>query len=627
MRLRPTAALVLLAGALALGHPAAEGAPQKDAEPARIVFVAPDAGPDAVVAAEARFGAQVAADFRLPGEAALVELVPADLPPEGSKTASAFKAWKKEASLVVAWLPHGRTADVEAAATKAKVPLLVISPEATTPSLDPKRAVFWAGGSPVQDEALQAMDFALQPLGSTQPAVLHDGSPRGVACAKACEFWHHVSQTMKPAVEVGDGFGAEQAAALSADGFDSVVYFGGPQRAEQVLAALRGAESKLPVLLTTGLVSEAVPTFFAGEAKGAWAMEPNWFEDRGRVGMEDRFPLVDAAKAADRRILPAMMRGQRVLGWVKEAVELAGDGSPKKLVPALREIARAGAAGKTVFRTHGHASLVRFSLWHSEAKEKQPPCHERPETRVPISGVPHVGFFRTDNYKWDPGSFHVWVRFTEGELRTIEEDLYAIGLNTKGYEEDLEARVIDDLMGRVLSKLNRLFLRNPDGTAIPGVSYDISFTTDPPGDDVRGGRKWDVLIGGDDPVAGGRASGSTAKVFSTFIRRTMYVQHKLDPPLSAEDRRHMAGGYEWDTSADENIRNGMVRSLVGGFSQAMGLTGAHELGHLAGCGHDEEWARSIMNVASGAGLDFEWADWIPSHAKLIAKRLGRVPAR
>jgi len=34
-----------------------------------------------------------------------------------------------------------------------------------------------------------------------------------------------------------------------------------------------------------------------------------------------------------------------------------------------------------------------------------------------------------------------------------------------------------------------------------------------------------------------------------------------------------------------------------------------------------------MNVASGAGLDFEWADWIPSHAKAIEKRVGRVPAK
>jgi len=628
-RMMPRISTVLtIALATAIACVPATPAAAKDDPAVRIFFVAPDAGPDAEVAREFLFGADVAAKFALPGQAGpALALEPVALPSAGAKTKAALKSWRKEAALVVAWLPHGRTAEFEQMAAKAKVPLLVVSPEPTTPSLDAKRAVFWAGGSPLQDETLQALDYALQPLGSSQPAILHDGSPRGVACAKAAEFWHHVSQTLKPAILVGDDWGGAQAAALSADGFDSVIYFGAPARAEQMLQAMKKADSKLPVLLTTGLVSAAVPTFFKGEAKGAWAMEPSWFEDLGRIGKEDRYPLVDAAKAADRTVLPAMMRGQRVLLWVKAALAAAGDGSAKKFVPALRALTRKGAAEKTVFQPYGHASLTRFSLWHSEPMEKLPACHERPVTRVPLAGVPAVGFFRTQNYGWDPDSFHVWVRFTEEEKRTIEADLFAIGLNTKGYEEDLEARLLDDLLGRVISKMNRLFLRNPDGRAIPGVSYNISFSPNPPPDGVRGGKKWDVLIGGDDPVAGGRASGSTAKVFSTFIRRTMYVQHKLDPPMSADDRKHMAGGYEWDTSADENIRNGLVRSLVGGFTQAMGLTGAHELGHLAGCGHDTEWGRSIMNVASGAGLDFEWADWIPAHSKVLEKRLGRVPAR
>jgi len=537
---RFTTLLMLAVAVAAICFPSAP-AVAKDEVTVRIVFVAPESGPDAAVAEEILFGARVAAEFTLPGRTGPgVVLETATLPAAGTKTAAALKAWNKQASLVLAWIPHGRTADFEKAAAKAKVPLLVVSPEPTTPSLDVKRAVFWAGGSPIQDEVLQALDYALQPLGSKQPAIVHDGSSRGEACAKASEFWHHVSQTMKPAIVVGDEWGAAEAAALSADGFDAIIYFGAPGRAEQLLAALKAAESKLPVLLTTGLVSAAVPTFFKGEAPGAWGMEPSWFEDQGRMGKEDRYPLVEAAKAADRRVLPAMMRGQRVMLWVKAAFATAGDGSAKKFVPALRALTREGAAGKTVFQPYGHASLTRFSLWHSEAMEKLPACHERPSTRVPLAGVPAVGFFRTQNYAWDPGSFHVWVRFTEGDKRTIEEDLFAIGLNTKGYEEDLEARLLDDLLGRVISKMNRLFLRNPDGTAIPGVSYNISFSPEPPPDGVRGGKKWNVPIGGDHPFAGGVASGSTAKVFSTFIRRTMYVQHKLDPPLSAEDRRHMA---------------------------------------------------------------------------------------
>ena len=41
---------------------------------------------------------------------------------------------------------------------------------------------------------------------------------------------------MGAVMSVGDGWGTEQAAALAADGFDAVVYFGGPARAEQVLS-------------------------------------------------------------------------------------------------------------------------------------------------------------------------------------------------------------------------------------------------------------------------------------------------------------------------------------------------------------------------------------------------------
>jgi hypothetical protein len=186
--------------------------------------------------------------------------------------------------------------------------------------------------------------------------------------------------------------------------------------------------------------------------------------------------------------------------------------------------------------------------------------------------------------------------------------------------------VLDDLLGRVLSKLNVLFDRNPDGTSIPGVSYAISFCAEPPPKEVKRSRIWNMPIGGDDPVAGGRASGITAWVFSTFIQRTMYLKHKLEPPMTAADREHMTGRYVWDSELDGNLRNGSVRSLVDGFSQAMGLTGAHESGHLAGCGHDTEIPRSIMNVEEGAGLEFDWAQWTPAHIRIVEKRLGRVPA-
>jgi hypothetical protein len=601
----------------------------KDPDPVRIRFVAPAEGCDAVIAEEAGFGLRVGIEKGRPGETELpfpVALDEAPLPAPGKAVGAALKKWKKDTALLVAWLPDGRVAEWEQEAAKAKVPLLVVSREPTTPSIDPKRAVFWAGGAPEQDEALQAMDYALQPLGMRRPQIV-TGDAFGARVASHCEFFHHRSQSLVPPVGIDDFTAASYAGKTSEDARDGIVYLGGADGAERLLAALAAAGSELPVLLSTGTASAAVPTFHEGKGTNAWAMEPSWFEDRSRLGKEDRYALQDAAKAVNRRVLPAMVRGQRVGMWVRAALAAAGGGDAKTLVSALRALDRPGAAGKPVFEPYGHVALARFVLWRSEAieVEEKPVCHERPETRVPVQGVPHVGFFSARKYRWEPGTFHVWIRFVGGEERTIEKDLDAIGLHTDGYEEDLEDRILDDLWGRVLSKVNRLFLRNPDGTAIPGVSYNISFSAYRPGDDVKGGRKWDVLIGGDDPVAGGRASGNLARVFSTFIQRTMYVQHKLDPALSNADRPHMAGGYVWDTSADENIRNGMVRSLVDGFSQALALTTAHELGHLAGCGHDTTIPRSIMNVQEGAGLEFDWAEWAPEHEKILNKRLRRAP--
>ena len=622
--LRSSLACVLAVGTLSAGSLEAEA---KDSGPVRIRFVAPADGADAVIAEEALFGARVGLDKGSPGAAPLPFATTLDatpLPAAGKAVSAALKEWRKDTALVVAWLPGSRVAEWEAAAVKAKVPLLVISPEPTSRSLDPKRAVFWAGGAHPQDEALQAMDYALQPLGMHRPLRVYDNA-HGAAVAGHCDFFHHTSQDLSEAVDLAELNASSHVGKTSEDGRDGIVYFGSPAGAETLLKSLRDAGSELPVLLTTGTVSAAVPTFHAGEAKHAWAMEPDWFEDRSATGKEDRYALGDAASAADRRMLPATTRGHRAMLWVREALEAAGSGDARSLVPALRALERPGAAGKPVFEPWGHAGLVRYSLWRSEAVEKQPACHERPSTRVPLQGVPHVGFFSARKYRWQPGTMHVWIRFVGGEKRTIEKDLDAIGLHTDGYEEDLEVRILDDLWGRVLSKVNRLFLRNPDGTAIPGVSYNISFSPLRPGDDVKGGRKWDVLIGGDDPVAGGRASGNLARVFSTFIQRTMYVQHKLAPALSVADRPHMSGTYVWDTSADDNIRNGMVRSLVDGFSQAMALTTAHELGHVAGCGHDTAIPRSIMNVAEGAGLEFEWAEWAPEHVRVLGKRLRRAP--
>ena len=68
-----------------------------------------------------------------------------------------------------------------------------------------------------------------------------------------------------------------------------------------------------------------------------------------------------------------------------------------------------------------------------------------------------------------------------------------------------------------------------------------------------------MLIAGDDPEAGGRASNPFAYVFSTYIQRTIYLPRKLQVPLSASDRPYLTGSYKWGTSVEQNLRGDFIR--------------------------------------------------------------------
>ena len=115
-------------------------------------------------------------------------------------------------------------------------------------------------------------------------------------------------------------------------------------------------------------------------------------------------------------------------------------------------------------------------------------------------------------------------------------------------------------------------------------------------------------------------------MFTTFIQRTIYAPMALKVPISAKDRTFVNGTYRWGASLEENLRGDSIRALLDGYTQAFGLTGAHECGHMFGCDHDTASPRSIMNVAEAVGLDFEWAEWVRAHLDILATRLGRVPA-
>jgi hypothetical protein len=187
--------------------------------------------------------------------------------------------------------------------------------------------------------------------------------------------------------------------------------------------------------------------------------------------------------------------------------------------------------------------------------------------------------------------------------------------------------VLDELMVRTLGKINRLFLKNDDGTFIPGVSFGISFTTEKPAK-LKPHEFWTGVIAGDHPDAGGVAYPGEARVeiCCTFMMRTIFKPNALVPPLSEEDRRFFDGRYKWGSNAADNLRWKQIRALIDAYAGSFGLTGAHEFGHVAGLGHDTTDPRSIMNVVEGGGLRETSAFFIPQHVEVLEKVLGRYKA-
>lgn len=617
---RAIVALVALAGAAS-----ASAAPKDPKQAAHtVVLLAPSDGADRIVAAE--FAAGIAAAFQSSADADPVATLQVEALPAPGKVAEVLASWRKSPpAVVLAWAPDGRTREVEAVAEKTRAPVILLSPEPTRPSADPARNVFWAGGVRTPDEALQVMDFLLLPSNSSRPAILHDGGARGADAAQRAFDLHHVSQDPVAPAVVDEAFDADAARKLAAGGADGVAYFGGAAGAERLLGACASAGVTLPVVLGQGLASRAVPTFTAGRMPNATVLDAEGFEDHGGIAAGDVATLEAAAKAAGSPLLPAVVRGFRAGRFAVEALRSAGGSDPKKLLPAFRALARAPARGKRVFDDFGWGLLARLGPWRCPADRADPACRRVRPTLMPMQAIPQVGTFHPSKFAWRDGTLHVYCTWADGAARTIEKDLLALGLATGGYEGELEQRILDDLMGRFLSRMNRLFLRNPDGSAVPGVSYRISFTTAPPGKDVKG-VKFTALLAGDHPDTGGVASGTLATIFTTFIQRTMYLERKLAPAIHASDRPYLSGAYRWGTSVERNLRCDSVRALVDGYSQALSLTGSHEVGHLCGLGHDTESPRSLMNVVEAVGLDFDWAEWIPAHAKTLEQRLGREPA-
>jgi hypothetical protein len=339
-------------------------------------------------------------------------------------------------------------------------------------------------------------------------------------------------------------------------------------------------------------------------------------EVQGREGERAALGLADRGLPGESLAYRAFEAGRRILA----ASDRAGSLRPSKAIDALDEEPVAGSLGRPFFEPHGAIRFFPHAFWHLRAGRLQP----WPDGLLPTPGCGAPLAFREPPIAPLNERGRVGVlTYGEGETRTIEADLLAIGLSTGGAEPEMDAFCREEILRRAIRITHRLFRREADGTPIPGWSWGMSLTTGPAPEDLPRHRVWLGIVAGDHPAAGGQVIGSgIAAIYSTFLVRTMYAVRRLEPPISAADRPLLDGTYRWGEDRASNRRADEIRCLLDGFASAVGMTLAHEFGHICGCGHDTEHPTSIMNVVAGAGAAWEDAVWIPLHRKAITTTLG-----
>jgi hypothetical protein len=246
--------------------------------------------------------------------------------------------------------------------------------------------------------------------------------------------------------------------------------------------------------------------------------------------------------------------------------------------------------------------------------------------RLPQSGIGvPFGTWRTRRFAWEEGAQYVVCQWAEDSgFASIDDDLAQLGLSTRGKDPILDHLVKEEIMARVVAIASTKFLRDADGSPVDGKSIRICF-----GQHLAVGerekkrlRLWPARFGGDHADAGGEAFGTYCRVYSSFIRRTIFQAHALDPAVGPGDRKYLDGSYVFGSDYDLDKRSELIRALVNGYAGAMALTLAHEVGHLTGLGHVTDDPKEIMNVNEGAGLDYPEANFGEPSLEHMRKRFG-----
>jgi ABC-type branched-subunit amino acid transport system substrate-binding protein len=632
------AAAALAIGSLS-GRPAEPAAPHSLAATTaphawKLAFIGPLSGPLADSGKESLAGVRAALEVvaKQQPDGKKPELLELDDGDEVKKAEAAFESAKTKKCDVIVAAATGATVEAYVAkARKSELPLLLVgSCGPALPSIAPEEPVFWLGGWPVE-HAVTISTFLAIPCQSFHPAVVAEDTARGKELAAALSrnltgrFQFAGTVLVPPhGTPAADGL-----AKLKAAGADRLVLVGEPDLVDTTVAALDAAKWDVPLFVDDGMVSLAAHALYRVNAserlKGTFLLQgyPRFAQEAPPELVAAATPDPEGSKSVMARTLRAFTTTrlffQAVAGWTKK---------PKldEIVTALLGLQYGSEENDRPLLDETHRSARNAWLpWKigTLGPEADVPTYFLDPDMGPALRVRSPSLYDATV----PGTKVVWISYGDAyskAARSIENDLKDLGLITYGYDGEMDRWVLDELMARALGKINRLFLKHEDGTFIPGVSFAISFTTVKPAE-LKESDYWRAVIAGDDSAAGGRAwpGEGRCEIYSTFMKRTIYLPKALKPPMRGEDKPYLSGKYVWGTSTEENLRIKLIRALIDGYAGSFALTGAHELGHIAGLGHDTESPRSIMNVAEGAGLAETSACWIPSHVETLEKSIGR----
>ncbi|MEQ1634135.1 MAG: hypothetical protein ABL997_17280 [Planctomycetota bacterium] len=318
-----------------------------------------------------------------------------------------------------------------------------------------------------------------------------------------------------------------------------------------------------------------------------------------------------------------------------DAFDLADSREPLAVRTALARVVLEGVRGRYEWDKALDAFAAPHGAWIVEGPVSRPYAPaavalgtvgsssgtgERAE-RTPQAQVGEpFGTWRTRQFVPEENAQWVLCEWaTDDGHRTSSDDLVQLGLSTGGADPIVDHIVREEIMARVMAIASTKFLRKEDGSGVVGTSLRIAFAMHVSEQEraKKKQRAWPALFGGDDEGAGGRAFGSYCRVYSTFIRRTIFQKHALVPAVTTDDLQFLDGSYVFGTDLKLDKRSELIRALINGYAGSMALTLAHEVGHLCGLDHVEDDPVEIMNVNEGAGLDYRDANFgAPSIAHL-----------